>query len=136
MFACPTHVLTVEPVYQMALVVLHANVLQPILVHDVKIKMFVLNNHVKIVVTVLVQVVEHTNVTVVQVLKDKIVNKVSLESISVTYFIYLLLVDICGVRNPCACGTCQNDASNPLGFRCFCPPGYSGDRCDRCKYLK
>ncbi|CAF1209171.1 unnamed protein product [Rotaria sp. Silwood1] len=40
-------------------------------------------------------------------------------------------VDICGVKNPCICGTCQNDPSAPQGFRCFCPPGYSGDRCEK-----
>src|SRR5262245_32669014 len=39
--------------------------------------------------------------------------------------------EICGVKNPCICGTCQNDPSNPLGFKCFCPPGYSGQRCER-----
>ena len=27
--------------------------------------------------------------------------------------------DICNVRNPCICGTCQNDATNPLGFKCM-----------------
>ncbi|CAF1250584.1 unnamed protein product [Adineta ricciae] len=40
-------------------------------------------------------------------------------------------VDICGVRNPCICGTCQNDPYEQLGFRCFCPPGYSGNRCEK-----
>ncbi|CAF1538304.1 unnamed protein product, partial [Didymodactylos carnosus] len=39
--------------------------------------------------------------------------------------------DICGVKNPCICGTCQNDPYNAQGFRCFCPPGYSGDRCEK-----
>lgn len=40
------------------------------------------------------------------------------------------VVDICGVKNPCICGTCQNDANSPQGFRCFCPPGYTGVRCE------
>ncbi len=35
------------------------------------------------------------------------------------------------MKNPCICGTCTNDASNPFGFRCHCPPGYSGQRCER-----
>ena len=39
--------------------------------------------------------------------------------------------DVCGVRNPCMCGTCASDLTNPFGFRCQCPPGYSGQRCER-----
>ncbi len=39
--------------------------------------------------------------------------------------------DICNVKNPCICGTCVNDASNPLGFKCHCPTGYAGQRCER-----
>jgi hypothetical protein len=49
---------------------------------------------------------------------------------------FIFLVDICGVKNPCVCGTCQNDPYNPQGFLCFCPPGYSGNRCDKCKSYK
>ena len=26
--------------------------------------------------------------------------------------------DICGVRSPCLCGTCQNDPMSALGFKC------------------
>ncbi|CAF4564324.1 unnamed protein product [Rotaria magnacalcarata] len=40
-------------------------------------------------------------------------------------------MDICGVKNPCICGTCQNDPYSPQGFRCFCPAGYSGNRCEK-----
>jgi len=48
-----------------------------------------------------------------------------------------ILVDICGVKNPCICGTCQNDLSSSQGFRCFCPPGYSGNRCEKCnRYIR
>jgi len=39
--------------------------------------------------------------------------------------------DICGVRSPCLCGTCQNDPMSALGFKCHCPPGVSGQRCER-----
>ena len=27
--------------------------------------------------------------------------------------------DICGVRSPCLCGTCQNDPMSALGFKCM-----------------
>jgi hypothetical protein len=61
----------------MDMVVLHVNVLQDIAVSDVKIKMVVLVNHVKIVVFVLVQVAVRIYVNVVAVLKGRTVNKVS-----------------------------------------------------------
>jgi hypothetical protein len=61
----------------MDMVVLHVNVLQDIAVRDVKIKMVVLVNHVKIVVFVLVQVAVRIYVNVVAVLKGRTVNKVS-----------------------------------------------------------
>jgi hypothetical protein len=53
-----------------------ANVLRDTVVHDVKIKMVVLVNHVKMVVFVSIQVVVHIHVNAVRVTKDKIVNKV------------------------------------------------------------
>lgn len=39
--------------------------------------------------------------------------------------------DICGTKNPCVCGTCQNDPNISTGYICFCPAGYTGQRCER-----
>lgn len=40
-------------------------------------------------------------------------------------------LDICGVKTPCLCGQCINDPTAPYGFRCNCPNGYYGPRCER-----
>lgn len=38
---------------------------------------------------------------------------------------------MCNVKNPCICGTCSNDVNTYDGFKCFCPVGYTGPRCER-----
>jgi hypothetical protein len=67
----------VLPVYQMDLEDSVVSALLDLAVNDVKIEMVVLVNHVTTVVFVLVQVVALTHVNVLQVLKDKIANKVN-----------------------------------------------------------
>ena len=132
MHAHRIHVSMVLHVYQMDLVDLRANALLDSVVNGVKIKMVALVNHVKMKVFVLAQVVVHIHVNVLRAMKDKLANKVHRSKVHCMTFHFLILVDICGVKNPCICGTCQNDPTSPQGFRCFCPPGYSGNRCDKC----
>jgi hypothetical protein len=67
----------VLPVYQMDLEDSVVSALLDLAVNDVKIEMVVLVNHVTTMVFVLVQVVALTHVNVLQVLKDKIANKVN-----------------------------------------------------------
>ncbi|XP_035824571.1 uncharacterized protein LOC101861248 [Aplysia californica] len=39
--------------------------------------------------------------------------------------------DICQDESPCERGACVNDRNEPSGYRCQCPQGYEGARCQR-----
>jgi hypothetical protein len=83
------HVLMVELVYQMDSEDLLVNVYLDLVVNDVKIEMVVLINRAKMVVFVLVHLVVLTHVNVLQVLKDKIANKVQLYKVLRMIFCFI-----------------------------------------------
>jgi hypothetical protein len=119
-------------VHRMILAVSHVDVLRVLLVNGAKFKMDVLVNHARTEVLASVLMMAHTHVSVVPALKDQTVNRVRQKmSLTTQRSTLTIVVDICGVKNPCICGTCQSDPYDPQGFRCFCPPGYSGSRCEK-----